>query len=178
MLHEHQSNRTDRRSSYKTNSYLMLEWWWFYCIARLLNWYPCSVILVIKNWQKYVHIVSKLYMTFLPHCTHASFYHGLSPFRIHLSPLCFHIHPLPVEPGTSQNPCLQAKNQYNPSWMKKSYHLQGALCPVSLLTNVKTSALLCLYSFPPASSSCQRKPVHFRNRKGNCSPANHSLSLC
>lgn len=59
------------------------------------------------------------------------------------------------------------------SCMQKSHHLKGALCPISLLTNVKTSALLWLFSFPPASSSCQRKPVHFANRKETHSPANH-----
>lgn len=132
MLHEHHSNSTDRRSSYKINSYLMLEWWWFYCIARLLNLYPHSVILLIKNWQKYVYIFSKLYLTFLPHCSRASFCHGLSPFTIHLSPLFFHIHPLPFEPGTSQNPCLQGKNQFKPILDAEELSLEESFMPYFL----------------------------------------------
>lgn len=144
--------------------------------ARLLNLCSWSAIFLIGNWQKYAYIISKLYQIFLAQSTHApsTLVWALSQLiSAPFASIYIHSH---LNLVVLKTPVC--KINFNPSWMQKSYYLKGVLCPISLLTNVKTSALLWLFSFPPASPSCQRKPVHFGNRKGNHSPANHSLSLC
>lgn len=106
MLHEHQSNSTDR-SSYKINSCLMLEWWWFYCTSRLLNLHPCSAILVTKNWQKYAYTVGKLYPTF---CLTASM-HPLpwsEPFHNPFKTLMLSYMSTAISAVTSQNPSIKS----------------------------------------------------------------------
>lgn len=129
-----------------------------------------------KNWQNHGHTGSKLYLTSLPHWTHGSC-SDPDPLTIHLSSLCFHMPPLIFEDSTSENPCLQGKISLNPTQMPNRHHLKGAVCPTSLLTSVKTSALLCLHSLPPASPSCQKTRLLWEQKRSH-PPANHSLSLC
>lgn len=129
-----------------------------------------------KSWQNHGRIGSKLHIPSLFHWTHGSC-HDLGPLTIHLSPSCFHMPPVIFEDSTSENPCLQEKISLNPTQMPNSHHLKGAVCLTSLLTSVKTSALLCLHSLPPASPSCQKTRLLWEQKRNHPS-ANHSLSFC
>lgn len=125
--HDHQSNGTYRRSSYKVNSYLMLDNFIESNLVRLLKLCSCSAIFLMQNWQKYAYIISKLCQTFLPQATHAPLCPCLSPFTINFSPFCFHIHLLPFEPCASQNPCLQ--NPFRPILDAEELSLEGSFMP-------------------------------------------------